>query len=103
MDLEEGEMTKLRAAYVCENALYEHALLLNFNKYIKLGKGEELSGGKYRKTILADVFEAFVGAIYLDQGLNIAKRFVNDTIISSMIEKETFLRIINLCFKNKYK
>lgn len=101
MDLEEGDMTKLRAAYVCENALYEYALSLNFNQYIKLGKGEESSGGKFRKTILADAFEAFVGAIYLDQGLNIAKRFVNETIISSMIEKETFFKDYKSLFQEQ--
>ena len=101
MDLEEGDMTKLRAAYVCENALYEYALSLNFNEYIKLGKGEESSGGKYRKTILADAFEAFIGAIYLDQGLNISKRFINETIISSMIEKETFFKDYKSLFQEQ--
>jgi ribonuclease-3 len=92
MYIEEGQMTKIRAAYVCENALYEYALKLNFNEYVKLGKGEESSGGKFRKTILADVFEAFVGAIYLDQGLNVAKRFVNNTIICNMNENNEFFK-----------
>lgn len=101
MDLEEGDMTKLRAAYVCEQALYEYALLLNLNDYIKLGKGEENSGGKFRKAILADAFEAFVGAIYVDQGLNVAKRFINDTIISSMIEKETHFNDYKSSFQEK--
>lgn len=101
MDLEEGDMTKLRASYVCENALYEYALSLNFNEYIKLGKGEESSGGKFRKTILADAFESFVGAIYLDQGLNVAKRFINDTIISSMIEKEEHFKDYKSLFQEK--
>ncbi len=101
MDLEEGDMTKLRASYVCENALYEYALLLNFNEYIKLGKGEESSGGKYRKAILADVYEAFVGAIYIDQGLNVAKRFINDTLISSMVEKETHFKDYKSSFQEK--
>ena len=101
MDLEEGDMTKLRASYVCENALYEYALSLNFNEYIKLGEGEESSGGKFRKTILADAFESFVGAIYLDQGLNVAKRFINDTIISSMIEKEEHFKDYKSLFQEK--
>jgi ribonuclease-3 len=92
MDLQEGDMTKLRASYVCENALYEYALALNFNEYLKLGKGEEASGGKFRKTILADTYESFVGAIYIDQGLNVAKRFVNDTLISNMIENELYFK-----------
>ena len=47
-DYEEGKMTKIRAMYVCENALYEYALLLNFPTYVKVGKGEELSGVKHR-------------------------------------------------------
>ncbi len=101
MDLKEGDMTKLRASYVCENALYEYALSLNFNEYIKLGKGEESSGGKFRKAILADVFEAFVGALYLDQGLNVTKRFLNDTIISSMIEKETYFSDYKSLFQER--
>lgn len=101
MDLAEGDMTKLRAAYVCENALYEYALILNLGNYLKLGKGEEASGGKYRKAILADTFEALVGAIYLDQGLNVAKRFVNDTIISSMVEKETFFKDYKSLFQEQ--
>ncbi|MDD4831676.1 MAG: ribonuclease III [Bacilli bacterium] len=101
MDLKEGDMTKLRASYVCENALYEYALSLRFNEYVKLGKGEESSGGKFRKAILADVFEAFVGALYLDQGLNVAKRFLNDTIISSMIEKETYFSDYKSLFQER--
>ena len=61
-------MTKERASYVCENALYEYASDLNFSDYIKVGNGEAQSGGSYKKAILADVFEAFMAAIYLDQG-----------------------------------
>lgn len=88
--IEEGQMTKIRASYVCENALYEYALKLNLNEYIKLGKGEETSGGNLRKAILADVFEAFVGAIYVDQGLNVAKKFLNNIIISNLNENNEF-------------
>ncbi len=61
-------MTRMRAAYVCENALYEYALKLKFNEYVKLGHGEEQSGGKFRKAILADVFEAFIGGYLLRSG-----------------------------------
>lgn len=89
-EIEEGEMTKTRASYVCENALYEHAISLNFNEYVKLGKGEESSGGREKKAILADVFEAFVGALYLDKGLNEAKRFLNFTIIASIEKNQEF-------------
>jgi len=85
-NIKEGEMTKVRAAYVCENALHEYALKLEFQDYIKLGKGELQTKGNYKPSILADVFEAFVAAIYLDLGINEAKRFVKKVIISN-IEK----------------
>lgn len=78
---DEGAMTKLRAHYVCENALYEYSLKLNLNEYLKLGKGESESGGKYRKAIVADIFEAFIGALFLDQGLGIVKKFIYDHVI----------------------
>jgi ribonuclease-3 len=86
-NLEEGQMTRMRAAYVCENAFYEYALSLNFNEYVKLGHGEEQSGGKFRKAILADVFEAFIGATYLDQGLDKVKEIIN-TVVIPKIESE---------------
>ncbi len=90
LEVEEGEMTKMRAAYVCENALYENALRLNFNEYVKVGKGEEASGGKDKKAILADIFEAFVAALYIDKGLNEARRFLNFTIIASIEKNKEF-------------
>ena len=77
----EGVMTKLRAHYVCENALYEYSLQTGLNEYIRLGHGEEESGGKYRKAIVADIYEAFIGAIFIDQGLDKAKEFVYETAI----------------------
>ncbi|MDD4644251.1 MAG: ribonuclease III, partial [Bacilli bacterium] len=87
LDLEEGQMTRMRAAYVCEEALYKYALSLNFNEYVKLGHGEEQNGGKFRKAILADVFEAFVGAIYLDLGLDKVREVIKQVVIP-MIESE---------------
>ena len=80
-NFEEGKMTKIRSMYVCENALYEYALLLDFPEYVKVGKGEEQSGGKKRKAILADMFESFLGAVYLDQGYLKAKEIVYDVVI----------------------
>ena len=77
----EGKMTKIRSMYVCENALYEYALLLDFPLYVKVGKGEEQSGGKKRKAILADMFESFLGAVYLEQGYLKAKEIVYDVVI----------------------
>lgn len=87
MNIEEGQMTRMRAAYVCEEALYKYALNLNFNEYVKLGHGEEQNGGKFRKAILADIFEAFMGAVYLDQGLEKAREII-DTVVVPMIESD---------------
>ncbi|ANU22876.1 ribonuclease III [Planococcus donghaensis] len=68
-EMSEGELTKLRAAIVCEPSLVMFANELGFGKYILLGKGEELTGGRTRPALLADVFESYIGALYLDQGL----------------------------------
>ena len=75
-DFGEGEMTKLRAHYVCEDANYEYSLNLGLNEFLKLGNGEEKNGGKYRKAIVADIYEAIIGAIFLDQGFEVAKDFI---------------------------
>lgn len=87
-DYPEGEMTKLRSHYVCENALYEYSLSLKFNEYLKLGKGEEESGGKYRKAIVADIFEAFIGALYLDKGLETVQKFIYKYVIPFIENKK---------------
>lgn len=86
-DYSEGVMTKLRAHYVCENALYDYSLKLNLNEYVKLGHGEEESGGRNRKATVADLFESFLGALYIDKGLGVAKEFVYKHIIP-IIESE---------------
>ena len=75
-EMPEGEMTKLRASIVCEPSLMNFATELNFGEYLLLGKGEEQTGGRQRPAILADVFEAFLGALYLDQGFNEALDFL---------------------------
>ena len=95
-DYDEGMMTKLRAHYVCEEALYEYSIKLALNEELLLGKGEEESGGKYRKAIVADIFEAFIGALYLDKGLEIVNEFLKHNIIP-MIENH------KLDFINDYK
>ena len=77
----EGEMTKIRASYVCENALYEYSINLGLNEYIKVGHGEEKEGGKYKKAIVADIFEALIGAIYIDLGYATARKTVLDIIV----------------------
>lgn len=75
-ELPEGELTKLRAAVVCEQALYEVAKELGIDKEICLGRGEESGGGRERPSILADAVEAVLGAIYLDGGIEPARAFV---------------------------
>lgn len=80
-DKEEGEMTKLRAHYVCENALYEYSIRLGLNEELLLGHGEEENGGKFRKAIVADIFEAFLGAMYLDKGMDTASNFIYTYVI----------------------
>ncbi len=77
----EGKMTKLRSSYVCENALYEYSCLLGLNEEIKLGKGEQERDGKHNKTIVADIFESFTGAIFLDCGFDTVKKFIYDNVI----------------------
>lgn len=74
--LPEGELTKLRAAVVCEQTLYEIAKELGLHEEILLGKGEEAGGGRQRASILADAVEALLGAIYLDGGMEAARKFV---------------------------
>ena len=82
---EEGVLTKLRANYVCENACFTYASELGFSKYIRVSNGEEKEGGRYKKVILADIFEAFMGAIYLDLGFDTVKKVILD-IITPYIE-----------------
>ncbi|WP_068774594.1 ribonuclease III [Paenibacillus sp. FJAT-26967] len=76
----EGELTKLRASIVCEPSLVNFAEKLNFGIYVQLGKGEEMTGGRSRPALLADVFEGFIGALYLDQGLEAVKSFLNQHV-----------------------
>lgn len=75
-NLPEGELTKARAAIVCEATIARRAASLSIGKYLLLGKGELVSGGRERISILADAFEAIIGAIYLDGGFESAKSFV---------------------------
>lgn len=72
----EGELTRLKATLVCEKALYKFALEINLDTYLRLGKGEERSGGRKRASTLADAFEAVIAAIYLDGGMDKASKFI---------------------------
>ena len=77
----EGELTKLRAAVVCEKALCSYSKQLGIGKYMRLGRGEQHSGGRERPSILADMYEAVLAAIYLDGGMEPAEKFVLRFII----------------------
>jgi ribonuclease III len=72
----EGQLTKLRSRLVSRDALRTHAAALDLGRYILLGRGEEASGGRERTSTLADAFEALIGALYLDGGLEVAKNFI---------------------------
>lgn len=88
----EGEMSKLRSTFVREESLASFARLCGFNDYVLLGKGEERSGGRDRDTILGDVFEAFLGALLLDQGEETVERFLHQVMIPEL-EKGNFERV----------
>lgn len=79
-DMSEGELTKLRANIVCEESLHHFAEILQFQDYVLLGKGEERTGGRMRQALLADVFEAFLGALYIDQGMPVCQQFLEEHI-----------------------
>ncbi|MEG0615798.1 MAG: ribonuclease III, partial [Oscillospiraceae bacterium] len=75
-NLPEGELTKIRSSLVCEKALYAFAQQIDLGEYLMLGKGEEHTGGRERPSILADAFEAVIAAIFLDGGLEAARKHI---------------------------
>lgn len=87
-DMPEGKMSRLRAELVCEQALHGVALTLHLGDYIRLGHGEERSGGRERPSILADAVEAVIAAMYLDGGLEPAQRFILAHILNGLAEGE---------------
>jgi ribonuclease-3 len=82
--LNEGALTKTRAAVVCENSLYEYASQISLGDYIFLGHGEILTHGRGRKSIVADAFEALLAALYLDGGMEVVKSFLLPFIINAI-------------------
>ena len=72
----EGQLTKLRSRLVSREALRMHGATLDLGRYILMGRGEEASGGRERTSTLADAFEALIGALYLDGGFEVAKKFI---------------------------
>ena len=75
-DKSEGELTKIRALVVCENSLHKVSKNLSLGKYIRMSKGEELTGGRERTSIQADALEAVIAAVYLDKGIEVANDFI---------------------------
>ena len=86
----EGEMTKVRASYVCENALYRYSTDLGLIDYIKVGHGEKKTNGSYKKAIVADIFESMLGAIYMDLGYEEARRVALSIIVPYIKNHVTF-------------
>lgn len=89
-DMSEGQMTKLRSSMVCEQALAFCAKDINLGDYLLLGKGEEATGGRERESIISDVMEALIGALYLDGGFEVAEKFVHTYVLSDLENKQLF-------------
>ncbi|WP_439425753.1 ribonuclease III [Oenococcus alcoholitolerans] len=81
---EEGQLTEMRIAMVQSKSFSHFARLAHFDRYIRLGKGEELSGARHRDSLLEDIWEAFVGALYKDQGMKAVYDFLNQTIFPAV-------------------
>jgi ribonuclease-3 len=78
--LTEGQLTRMRSNYVCKQALYTYSTELGLDKYVKLGVGCKLTK-RENESVISDVFESFIGALYLDQGLGTVKEFLYKTVI----------------------
>lgn len=88
--MNEGQLTRLRSSMVCEQALAFCARQIGLPEYIYLGKGEENTGGRNRDSIISDVFEAVLGAIYLDGGFDKANEFVVKFVLTDLENKQLF-------------
>jgi ribonuclease-3 len=88
-DLTEGDLTRMRSNYVCKKALYTYSMELGLDQHIKLGVGAELTR-RETDSVISDVFESFIGALYLDQGLNTVKEFLNKTVIPHIKNEDIF-------------
>lgn len=85
-EMPQGKLTRLRAAMVCEASFSDFAKECHFDRYIRLGKGEEKSGARQRPSLLCDIFESFIGALYLDQGRQAVEKFVRQVIFPKLDE-----------------
>ena len=89
-NLPEGDLTRIRAALVCEQSLYEVARKLGLGQYLKLGRGEEAGGGRERTSILADATEALFAAVYLDGGITEASALIHRVLLD--VEREEVVK-----------
>jgi ribonuclease-3 len=88
-ELTEGQLTRKRSNYVCKKALYTYSMELRLDQYIKLGASLDLSRREI-DSIISDVFESFIGALYLDLGLNAVKEFLLQTVIPHIKNEKIF-------------
>jgi ribonuclease-3 len=86
----EGEMSKIRASLVCEPALAYCSEQIELKKYIQLGKGEEATGGRNKESIIADVMEAVIGALFLDGGIEESKKFIDSYVLTNADSMQMF-------------
>ncbi|MGB4984513.1 MAG: ribonuclease III [Erysipelotrichaceae bacterium] len=86
--IDEGEMTKLRSLLVCERTLAIYSKEIGLDKLLLLGAGEEKTGGRQRDSILGDLFEAFLGSLYLSYGFECANKFLDQTILKYFYNQE---------------
>ncbi len=86
----EGELTKLRAAVVCEKSLFKFAEKISLGEYIYMGKGEEHSGGRNRPSIVSDAFEAVIAAMYLDGGIEVVRPYILGFIKEAVKREASF-------------
>lgn len=89
-EMSEGQLTRTRAAMVCEPSLAACARDFSLDRYILLGKGEEMTGGRSRDSIISDVMEALIGAVYLDGGFERAREFIHRFVLSDLEDKALF-------------
>ena len=89
-DMPEGKLTRLRASLVCEPALSFDARAFDLQEFIKLGKGEESTGGRNKDSVVADACEALIGAIYLDGGMDPARTFIMTHVLNDHTQKHMF-------------
>lgn len=92
-ELTEGEMSKTRARYVCDHALADYARRINIGTYMRLGKGEHMSGGQDRSSILACAFESVIGALYINFGFEKTSKIVFELIGEEMLKHEYQTRV----------